>query len=154
MSGPLLRIAKVSSVLLLACLPVSACAVQDAPAARGRGWVVLDSSTESRVYLDSSFVEAADGKYLVWLRVNFPGPATTPVDTTLFWGVQTRHRLDCAELLVEDLEMNSLLDREGTRLDTIPIADTRQKPFAEHMLGRNVFPLACQWLAIHRPPRG
>jgi hypothetical protein len=153
MPSPLIRIAKVLSILLLACLPASACAAQDAPAKDGT-WVLLGSSAESRVYLDSSRVEIAGGQHLVWLWADFTEPTTTPVDTTPFWGVRTRHRLNCAARIVEDLELNTVLDREGARLDTVPFEGTRRKPFADHMLGGNLLPLACQWLSRHRPARG
>jgi hypothetical protein len=153
MRSPLLRLAKVLAILLLMCLPTWACTVQDA-SVRDRNWVRLGVGVGSRMYLDSSRVEIADHGHIVWLWVDFTEPSKTPVDTTLFWGVQTRHHLLCAAQLAGDLELLRRLDRQGAQFDTVPFEGTRWKTFEDHPLGRNLFPLACQWLSRHRPARG
>lgn len=152
MPGQLLRIARMLSILLLTCLPVSACTAQDTAAVRDRNWVSLGAGAESRMYLDSSRVEVADGEHTVWLWVDFTEPSTMPGDSTMYWGVQSRHRLDCAGQRVDDLAL-LVLDREGAPLDAGPFEGTRWKTFADHP-GSNLFSLACRWLGRHRPARG
>jgi hypothetical protein len=154
MPSPLLRIAKALSILLLTCLPASGCAAQDTSTPRDRNWVLLDSTADPRVYLDSSRVEIADGQHIVWLWIQRTEPMTMPEDAAPAWGMRIRHHLDCAARLAEETEMVILRDREGTQLDTFPPEGTRRKPFASHPLGQSVLPLACQWLSRHRPVRG
>lgn len=149
MPSPVLRIAKVLFILPLACLPASACAAQDAPVRDGR-WALLGAGDESRIFLDSSRVEIADGEHTVWLWVDFTEPNTMPHDSTrLYWGAQTHHRLECAEQRVDDLAMR-IVDREGEQLDTDPFKGTSWKTFADHPI-KNVLSLACVWLTRHRP---
>lgn len=153
MSGFRLRITWMLPILLLACLRPSVCTAQDAGARDGR-WVRLGSSTDPRVYLDSSRVEITDGKHMVWLWLQRTAPVTSPVDPAPAWGMRTRHRLDCAARLAEEVEMLILRDREGAQLDTISLNGSRRKSFAEHPLGQNVLPQACAWLSRHRPVGG
>jgi hypothetical protein len=148
MPAPLLRITRMLSILPLACLPLSACAAQDAPVRDGK-WVLLATSVEARTYLDSTRVQMADGKHTVWLWFDYTEPETDPSDPEKqFWGIQTRHRLDCAAQQTDDLEL-VLLDREGTPVDTLE--GSRWKTFADHPFGKTTFPIVCAWLGRHRP---
>src|SRR5687768_4604286 len=133
MPSPLLRIAKVLFILLLACLPALACATRDAPVRDGK-WVLLATGVEARTYLDSTRVETADGEHTVWLWFDYDEPETDLSDPQkLIWGAQTRHRLDCAARRTDDLAM-LLLDREGAQMDSLE--GSRWKTFAGHPLGK------------------
>ena len=148
MPGPLLRITRMLPILLLACLPVSACAARDTSTASERSWVLLENGADSRLYLDSSRVEIAGGQPIVWLWVDFNKPIPGPGGTAPFWGTRTRHRLDCANRQSDDLQILRL-GREGVLVDS-SAGGARGSTFADHPLGRSVFPFACQWLGRHQ----
>lgn len=127
---------------ILAALPISACAAQDAAPADG-SWMPLGRGPGALVLLDTSRIGREGTARLVWLRFDSQQPSPVPGQPgKTYTRMEVRQRIDCATRKVRDLAMVLKDSTDAVVNETLDPA-TRWNTFDTHPLGSTVLPTLC-----------